>query len=88
VHYVHENLQNKNGLPHTVAEWYVRLVHKNLLKEYGLPHTVAKWYVHLIHKDLPIKNGLLHTVNHVPDTYVVVEGSRQEKLRAEETPEE
>ena len=31
----------QNGLPHTVAEWYVRHVHKNLPTENDMPSTVV-----------------------------------------------
>ena len=47
VRQVHENILNKNSLPHTVAEC-VRTYHpirKSILKEYSLPHTVVEWHV-------------------------------------------
>jgi len=54
-----QKFTEQNGLPHTVAEWYVRHVHENLQNK---NHTVVEWYVRRAHENLQNKNGLPHTV--------------------------
>ena len=70
VRQVHENLLNKNDLPHTA---YTHPIHKSILKEYSLPHTVA---VHREHESLQKVYGLPHRMVHTLLTRKLIEGIR------------